>query len=93
MHSRAPHLGGMNGDVQSDLSTLDFKKGEHIEDFHSRILRLQQEINISVETVSPTILLFHYMRVFSKSNKLKSSIAPKMMDIITLFDNNVKSAV
>ena len=28
LHSRAPHLGGMNGDVQSDLATLDSKNGE-----------------------------------------------------------------
>ena len=27
IHLRAPHLGGMNGDVQSDLATLDFKNG------------------------------------------------------------------
>ena len=42
LHSRAPHLGGMNGDVQSNLSTLTFKNGEQLEYFHSRILRLQQ---------------------------------------------------
>ena len=27
LHSRAPQLGGMNGDVQSDLATLTFKNG------------------------------------------------------------------
>ena len=43
LHTRAPHLGGMNGYVQSDLATLAFKNGEQLEDFHSRILRLQQE--------------------------------------------------
>ena len=42
IHSRAPHLGGLNVGVQSDLATLAFKNGEQIEDFHSRILRLQQ---------------------------------------------------
>ena len=42
LHSRAPHLGGMNGDGKSDLATLAFKNGEQLEDFHSRILRLQQ---------------------------------------------------
>ena len=47
LHSRAPHLGGMNGDVQSDLDTLAFRNGEQLEDFHSRILRLQQEIMLS----------------------------------------------
>ena len=44
LHSRGPHLGGINGDVQSDLATLAFKNGEQLEDFHSRILRLQQVI-------------------------------------------------
>ena len=48
----------MNGDVQSDLSTLAFKDGEQLEDFHSRILRIQQEIMLSGEIVSPTRLLF-----------------------------------
>ena len=28
IHSYAPHLGEMNGDVQSDLSTLVFNNGE-----------------------------------------------------------------
>ena len=42
IHSRAPHLGVMNGDVQSDLATLSFNNGEQLEDFHSRIIRLQQ---------------------------------------------------
>ena len=43
IHSRAPHLGGMNDDVQYDLATLAFRNGEQLEDFHSRILRLQQQ--------------------------------------------------
>ena len=46
-HSRDPHHVVMNGDVQSDLATLAFNNGEQLEDFHSRILRLQQEIIIS----------------------------------------------
>ena len=41
LHSLAPHLGGMNGDVQSDLSDLAFKNGEKLEDFHIIILILQ----------------------------------------------------
>ena len=41
-HSCAPHFGRINGDVQSDLATLDFNNGEQFEDFNSRILRLQQ---------------------------------------------------
>ena len=44
LHSRAPNIGGMNGDVKSDLNNLTFKNGEKLEDFHSRIIRLQQEI-------------------------------------------------
>ena len=58
LHSHAPHLGGMNGDVQSDLATMNFRNGEHLEDFHSRILRLQQEIVLSGEIFFPTKLLF-----------------------------------
>ena len=42
IHSRAPHLGGTNGDVQSNLATLAFNNGEQIEDYHNRILILQQ---------------------------------------------------
>ena len=57
LHSHAPHLGGMNGDVQSNLATLAFKNIKQLKDFHSRILRLQQEIILSGETVSPTRLL------------------------------------
>ena len=56
IHSCAPHLVGMNGDVQSDLATLAFKNGEQLEYFHIRILRLQQEIILSGEIVSPTRL-------------------------------------
>ena len=47
IHSRAPHLGGMNGDVQSDLANMTFKNGEQLEDFHGKISRLQQEIMLS----------------------------------------------
>ena len=46
-HSRAPHIGGINGNVQSYIATLAFKNGEKLEDFNSRINRLQQEIIIS----------------------------------------------
>ena len=45
IHSHAPHPGGMNGDLQYDLSTLALKNGENIEYFNSLIIRLQQEIN------------------------------------------------
>ena len=46
-HSCDPHHVGMNCDVQSDLATLVFRNGEQLEDFHRRILRLQQEIKLS----------------------------------------------
>ena len=47
LHSSAPHIGGMNGDVQSDIVTLSFNNGEQLEYFCSKILRLQQEIMLS----------------------------------------------
>ena len=93
IHSRAPHLGGMNDDVQSDLATLAFRNGEQLEDFHSRILRLQQEIMLSGEIFSPARLLIQYMKALTKSEKLKAFIAPKMIDLITFLDKNGKSAV
>ena len=83
----------MNGDVQSDLATLAFKNGEQLEYFHSRIIRLQQEIMLSGEIFSPTRLLFHYMKALTKSEKLRYFIVPKMTDLITFPDNNVKSSV
>ena len=46
-HLHASHLGGINGDVQSDLSTLEFKNVEQLEDLHSSIIRLQQDIMLS----------------------------------------------
>ena len=66
LHSRAPHLGRMNGDVQSDLATLAFKKGAQIEDFHSRILILQQEIMLSGYIVYPTRLILRYMKALTR---------------------------
>ena len=62
LHSRSPNLGGTNGDVQSDLFTLEFKNIEQLEDFHSRIIRFEQEINLSRETGSPTIILLQYRK-------------------------------
>ena len=88
IHSHSPHLGGMNGYVQSDLATLAFNNREKLENLHSRILRLRQEIILSGETVLPTRLLFRYMKALTKSNKLKSLIAPKMTYCITFLDNN-----
>ena len=55
--------------------------------FHSTILRLQQEIIGSGETVSPTRLFFHYTK------ELKALISTKTAYLITLLDNNIKTAV
>ena len=60
LHSCATNLGGMNVDVQYDLATQELNNGEQLEDFHSIIIRLQQEITLSGETISPTRLLFQY---------------------------------
>ena len=83
----------MDGDVQYDLATLAFNNGEQLEYFHISILRLQQEIMLSREIFSSTRLLFQYMKVLTKSEKLRSFIAPKMIYIITFLDNNGKSDV
>ena len=83
----------MNGDVQSDLATLAFKNGEQLEYFHSIIIRLQQEIILSRETVSTKSLILQYTKEFLNINKLKEFISPKMTDLIALIDNNGKYAV
>ena len=83
----------MNGDVQSDLDTLAFNNGEQLEDFHSRIIRLQQEIMLSGKKISSNRILFQYIKALSNSDKLRYFIAPKMTDPITFLDNNGKSAV
>ena len=67
--------------------------GEKLEDFHSRIIKLDQEIMLSGGIVSPTRLLFQYMKALTKSEKIRSFIAPKMTDLITFLDSNDKSAV
>ena len=83
----------MNGDVQYYIATLALNNGEQLEDFYSRIIRLQQEIILSGEIISPNRLLFQYMKAFSDSDKLRDFIAPKMTYIITFPNNNGKSAV
>ena len=93
LHSRAHRLGCINGDLQSDLAILAFNNGEKLEYFHGMIIRLQQEIMLSGEIISPTRPLFQYMKAFSKSNKLIAFIVPKMKYLITFLDNNRKSAV
>ena len=80
----------MNVDFRSDLPTLAFKNAEQIDDSHIRIIILQQEIILYVETFSSTRLHLQYMKALSKRNKLKSFIAPNITDLITLLDNNGK---
>ena len=48
---------------------------------------------LSGEIVSPNRLIFQYMKVFTKSEKLKEFIASKMSDLITFLDKNGKSDV
>ena len=48
---------------------------------------------LSGEIVSPTRLLFWYMKALKKSEKIKAFIAPKMKDPITFLEKNRKSAV
>ena len=83
----------MNGDVKYDIATLAFKNGEQLEYFHIRILRLQQKIILSVEIVSPTRLLFQYVKALKNIEKLRAFIAQKMTDLITLPGKNGKYAV
>ena len=40
------------------------------------------------ETLSPTRLISHYMKAFSKRDKIKVFIAPKMTDLITFLYKN-----
>ena len=93
IHARVSHIGGMNCGVQYDLSTMAFKNGEKLECFHRIILRLQQEIILSGENLSPKILIFQYMKALSKRYKIKSFIVPKMTDLITFLYNNRKPHV
>ena len=50
-HTQAPNIGGVNGDVQSNLATLAFKFGEQLENFIITILIFQQETNIYGELI------------------------------------------
>ena len=90
---RAPHIGGINGDVQCGLATLTLKNGEKLEDFHRTIIRLKQEMILSEETVSPTRLIFQYMKEFSNRDKLKALIVTNITDLTTFLDNNRKLEV
>ena len=88
LHARAPHLGGVNGDVDYEPDTLAFNYGQQIEYFHRIIIRLQQVINLSGEIFSPTRLIFQYMKALSKGDKIKAFIAPNITDLIIFLDNN-----
>ena len=88
LHEHTPNLGGMNGDVQSDLATLAFNNGEEPEYFHIRIIRLQKEINHSGENLYPTRLLYSTKRNITNRDKIKAFVVPKMIDTIKLLDNN-----
>ena len=83
----------MNGYVQSDLDTLAFNNREQLKDFHSRIIRLQQEIILYGVIISPNRLLFQYIKAFSKSVKIIAFIVTKMTYLSTFLDNNGKAAV
>ena len=79
IHAHYPHIGGMNGDVKSDLSTLELKNGEQHEMFCSIIIRLQQEINLYGETVSPTRLPFRYTKEYhQRAINSKHSLRPRL---------------
>ena len=47
----------------------------------------------SGEIVTPTRLIFHYMKALTRSEKLRAFIAPKMTDLVTFLDKNGKSSV
>ena len=81
----------MNGDAQFDLSTLTFNNGEQLEGFYRRILILQQEIILSGETVYIKIIIFHYMKAFSKSDKIKGLVDSNMTYLIKCLEK--KSAI
>ena len=66
----------MNGDIKYDIATLAFKNGEQLENFHRKIIRLQQEIMLYGEIVAPDRLLFQCMKASEKSYKLRAFIAP-----------------
>ena len=44
------------------------------------MIRLNQEVNISEETICPKILLLGYTKALSKCDGIKAFIAPKMID-------------
>ena len=93
LHWCDPRIGGMNGDVQFYLATLVFNNLKQLEYFHSRILIIQQEIILYIETVSPKRLIFQYMKELSNSDSFKAFIASNMTYIITFINNNGKYSI
>ena len=83
----------MNDYVNSDLSTLALNNGEQLKDFHIRIIWIQQDINLSVETVYNKRLLFNYIKALSKCDKGKAFVSPKIADLKQFLDNNGKLAI
>ena len=57
IHSRAPHLGGINGDVQSDIATLAFRNGEQLEFFIAGFSDSSKKL-CSLEKLSPLPYFF-----------------------------------
>ena len=74
-------------------TTMAFNNVEQFDGFNSRVIRLQQEITLSGENISPTRRFSKNMKALSKSDKLKELIATNMIDLIKFLDNNRKSAV
>ena len=93
IHVRASHIGWMNGDVKSNLFTMELKNGEQLEYFHIRIIILQEEIILCGENVSPTRFIFQYMMSFSDNDKLRAFIVPRKTDLIIFLVKNVKLVV
>ena len=76
LYARAPHIGGMNGDIQSDLATLVFKNGEQLEDFHRIMIRLQQKMILSGELYILKDFSSSTRRNFKREKRSKHSLYP-----------------
>ena len=93
LHSHAPHLGGMNGGVKSDLTNLAFKNEEQLECFSLYNYHTSTGNYPIWKTFSPNIFIFRYMKTFSKSDKIKAFIASIMSYLIRSLGNNRKLSV
>ena len=45
IHSRAPNIGGVNGDVQSDLATQEFNNKEQLEYFIAELSDFNRKLS------------------------------------------------